>query len=160
MTHSVVQGDYMTKYGAFEGTNLTAPKKATSGVHMLPPEDPSFKWRVRVDLRAAIDAPLNRTPPGGLPSCYCEFGWSLYENTEPDEYTRIMSVLIESNRHPHWNQQLLFNNPSEVLDLSKLTTMPLLTSSPDGFFWITLRDRHSIEPIERFSLPLFVFKAF
>jgi len=46
---------------------------------LLPAEEPNFKWRVRVDLRAALDFPLNRTSSGGLPSPYCELGWSLYE---------------------------------------------------------------------------------
>lgn len=57
-------GDYMTKYGNFgDGANMTGPKTATSGVHLIPPEDPNFKWRVRVDLRAALDVPPNRTTP-------------------------------------------------------------------------------------------------
>jgi hypothetical protein len=34
---------------------------------------------------------------------YLEFGWSLYEHTDPDEYNKIMSVLVENTRHPHWN---------------------------------------------------------
>jgi hypothetical protein len=55
------QGDYMTKYEFFDGTNLTGPKKAISQVHLLPAEEPNFKWRMRVDLRCALDAPLNRT---------------------------------------------------------------------------------------------------
>lgn len=73
-------GDYMTRFnGAENGTNLSGPKKAVSGVHLLPPENPNFKWRIRIDLRAALDFPLNRTTPGGLPSSYVEYGWSLYE---------------------------------------------------------------------------------
>lgn len=58
-----------------------------------------------------------------------------------------MSVLVENNRHPHWNQQLLFNNPPEVIDLS-------------GFLWITLRDKNRIEPIEKFNIPLDYFNHF
>jgi len=27
----------------------------------------------------------------------------LYEHTDPDEYNKIMSVLVENTRHPHWN---------------------------------------------------------
>jgi hypothetical protein len=60
----------MTKYDFFDGRNLTGPKKAISQVHLLPAEEPNFKWRVRVDLRCALDAPLNRTTQQGLPSCY------------------------------------------------------------------------------------------
>jgi hypothetical protein len=74
-----IVGDYMSKFENMDGSNLTGPKKSTSEVHLLPPEEPLFKWRVRVDLRAALDFPLNRTSSGGLPSAYCELGWSLYE---------------------------------------------------------------------------------
>lgn len=51
----------MTKYDHFDGRTLTGPKKAISQVHLLPAEEPGFKWRIRVDLRCALDAPLNRT---------------------------------------------------------------------------------------------------
>lgn len=37
----------MTHYPGLEGTNLTGPKKASSEVHLLPPEDMNFKWRIR-----------------------------------------------------------------------------------------------------------------
>ena len=74
-----IVGDYMSKFENLDGTKLTGPKKATSGVHLLPPEEPNFKWRIRVDLRAAVDFPLNRNSSGGLPSAYAELGWSLYE---------------------------------------------------------------------------------
>ena len=140
-------GEYMTQYPGLEGTNLTGPKRAVGEMHLLPPEDVNFKWRVRFDIRAAIDYPLNRVTTGGLPSPYVEVGWSMYEQTEPDEYTKIMSVLVENNRHPHWNQQLLFNNPAEVIDLS-------------GYLWVTLRDKNSIEPIQKFSIPLDYFRPF
>ncbi len=51
----------MTKYQFFDaeagGQNLTGPKKAQSQVHLMPPEEPNFKWRMRVDLRCALDVP-------------------------------------------------------------------------------------------------------
>jgi hypothetical protein len=93
----------MQKYNHFDGQNLTGPKKALGQVHPLPAEEPNFKWRVRVDLRCALDAPLNRTTQNGLPSCYAEFGWSLYEHTHPDEFNKMMSNVVEDSRHPHWN---------------------------------------------------------
>jgi hypothetical protein len=68
----------------------------------MPPEEPNFKWRMRIDLRCALDVP--NSPDGQAPSCYGEFGWSLYENAEPDEFNRVMSVLAEDTKHPHWNQ--------------------------------------------------------
>jgi hypothetical protein len=140
-------GDYMQKYESFDGQNLTGPKKAVSQVHLLPAEEPNFKWRVRVDLRCALDAPLNRTTQNGLPSCYAEFGWSLYEHTDPDEFNKIMSVLVENTRHPHWNQQLLFHNPPEIQDLN-------------GYFWLIFKDRNQIEPFEKFNIPLYAFKDY
>jgi hypothetical protein len=76
-----------------------------------------------------------------------EFGWSLYEHTDPDEYNKILSVLVDSTRHPHWNQELLFNNPPEILDLS-------------GYFWLVFRDKNQVEPFERLCIPLYAFKAF
>ena len=137
----------MTKYEFFDGKNLTGPKKAQSQVHPLPPEEPNFKWRVRVDLRCALDAPLSA--PEVMPSCYAEVGWSLYENAEPDEYNKVMSVMCENTRHPHWNQELLLNNPAELLDLS-------------GFLWIVFRDRNNQggQPFEKITIPLFAFRPF
>ena len=86
---------------------------------------------MRIDLRCALDVP--DSPDGQPPSCFGEFGWSLYENAEPDEFNRVMSVMAEGTKHPHWNQQLLFNNPPELLDLS-------------GFFWLHFRDKNQMEP--------------
>jgi len=71
---------------------------------LLPAEEPNFKWRVRVDLRCALDVPIPNQPSGGLPegtegtlpSVYAEVGWSLYENAEPDEFNRVLSVMCEN----------------------------------------------------------------
>ena len=41
-----IVGDYMSKFENMDGGNLTGPKKATSGVHLLPAEEPNFKWRI------------------------------------------------------------------------------------------------------------------
>ena len=43
----------------------------------MPLEEPHFKWRIRADLRQAIDVPQNS--PGIAPSMYVELGWSLYD---------------------------------------------------------------------------------
>lgn len=91
----------MTKYEFFDGKNLTGPKKAQSQVHLLPAEEPNFKWRVRVDLRCALDVPAG--PDGSMPSMYAEIGWSLYEGAEPDEFNRVLSVMCENTQSPHWN---------------------------------------------------------
>jgi len=60
----------MTKQEFFDGKNLTGPKKAQSQVHPIPAEEPNFKWRMRVDLRCALDVPVNPNHPDLLPSCY------------------------------------------------------------------------------------------
>jgi len=41
-----IVGDYMSKFENYDGANLTGPKKATSSVHLLPAEEPNFKWRI------------------------------------------------------------------------------------------------------------------
>ena len=76
-----------------------------------------------------------------------EFGWSLYENAEPDEFNKVTSVMMEASRHPHWNQELLFNNPAELMDLT-------------GYFWLIFRDKYQLEPFEKLSIPLFAFRPF
>lgn len=42
----------------------------------MPIENPNYEWRIRVDLRAGIDMPLNSLSPHKMPSIYCELGWS------------------------------------------------------------------------------------
>lgn len=85
--------------------------------HPLPVSDPfmDFIWRLRVDIRSAVDLPLNRTTPTGLPSCYAEVGWVLYNDSVPDENSIFMTSIIESNRHPIWNQQFLIPNPQNIV---------------------------------------------
>lgn len=111
----------------------------------MPPEEPNFKWRMRVDLRCALDVPQSN--PDVLPSCYAEVGWSLYETAEPDDYNRVMSVMAENTKHPHWNQELLFNNPPELLDLT-------------GYFWLIFKDKNQLQPFEKLCIPLYAFRAF
>ena len=51
-------GDYLTKFdSAAEGKD--GPKKATGELHVLPPEAKNFSWRVRCDVRAGVNMPLN-----------------------------------------------------------------------------------------------------
>lgn len=57
----------------------------------------------------------------------------MYENAEPDEFNKVLSVMVENTRHPHWNQELLLNNPPEIMDLS-------------GYFWLSFKDKHQMEP--------------
>ena len=65
------------------------------------------------------------------PSTYVELGWSLYDNSEPSDSSKVMSVMIENNQFPDFNQQLLLHNPKEVSDVS-------------GFFWLTVKDKNKM----------------
>lgn len=92
----------MTKNEAmFDGRNLSGPRKAQSQVHPMPLEEPHFKWRVRVDIRQGIDVP--QPAPGIMPSLYVELGWSLYEKSQPEDFNKILSNLIEQNQYPDFN---------------------------------------------------------
>lgn len=138
----------MTKNEAmFDGRNLTGPRKAQSQVHPLPVEEPQFKWRVRVDLRQAIDVP--QISNDILPSLYVELGWSLYEQSQPEDFNKIMSNLVEKNAYPDFNQQLLLHNPPEVKDIS-------------GYLWVTMKDKSKINEslISQFCLPIEALKPF
>lgn len=72
-----------------ESMDNKRPEVSTSAIQYMPIENPNFEWRVRVDLRAGIDMPLNSLKPHKMPSIYCEVGWSegLYYDTL-DPYTR------------------------------------------------------------------------
>ena len=114
----------------------------------MPVENPNFEWRVRVDLRAGIDMPLNSLKPHKMPSIYAEVAWSetlYYESV--DAYTVQYSVIVEDNRHPHWNQQLLLSNPPAHPNV-------------EGFLWVSLTDREVGQPFERFAIPMNFFKEF
>ena len=52
--------------------------------------------------------------PDLAPSTYVELGWSLYDNSEPADSNKVMSVMVENNQFPDFNQQLLLHNPKEV----------------------------------------------
>lgn len=95
-------GDYMTKQeAAFDNKNANGPRRAVSSVHPLPVEQPNFKWRMRVDIREGLNFPMSNIDV--QPSTYCELGWSLYENTMPDEHNKVLSVLVENNQFPDFN---------------------------------------------------------
>jgi len=66
-----------------------------------------------------------------LPSLYVELGWSLYEQSQPEDFNKIMSNLVEKNAYPDFNQQLLLHNPPEVKDIS-------------GYLWVTMKDKSKI----------------
>jgi len=43
-----IVGDYLAKFENFDGAKLSGPRKANGQVHLMPAEEPQFKWRVRV----------------------------------------------------------------------------------------------------------------
>ena len=67
----------MTKFDGEDENVPGGPKRATGELHILPAERPDWKWRVRCDVRAGENMPLQDVINQGLPSCYIEFGWSL-----------------------------------------------------------------------------------
>ena len=69
-------GDYLTKFEGPADGLPNGPKRATGEMHVLPPEDRNFKWRIRANVHVGQNMPLNKFA-NGLPSCYLEFGWSL-----------------------------------------------------------------------------------
>lgn len=69
-------GDYLTKFDS-AADSLGGPKKATGEMHVLPAERSDFAWRIRADVRAGVNMPLNDVVQQGLPSCFLDFGWSM-----------------------------------------------------------------------------------
>ena len=41
--------------------------------------------------------------PETAPSTYVELGWSLYDNSEPADANKVMSVMVENNQFPDFN---------------------------------------------------------
>ena len=62
-------------------------------------------WRIRMCLRCAVGAHLESY---GLPSLFMEAGWSKYKEDDIDSNTVIRTEIIYDNRHPMWNEELLF----------------------------------------------------
>ena len=87
--------------------------------------------------------------PGIMPSLYVELGWSLYEKSQPEDFNKILSNLIEQNQYPDFNQQLLFHNPPEVKDIS-------------GFLWVSMKDKQKLSEttIGQFAVPIEALKPF
>ena len=119
------------------------------GITLLPEMDVvrSFVWRMRVDVRSGVNLPFNRTTEGGLPSYYCEMGWTMYSNRDINLAESVRSTIIESNRHPIWNHQLLYYPPSSV-------------QTYDGFFQIYLKDKFQSQPIQKIIMPINTFKPY
>ena len=141
-------GDYLTKFEGPADGIPGGPKKATGEMHVLPPEDPNFKWRVRVDVRAAENIPLNDVVAQGLPSTFLEFGWSLSSLSAAAGSSLLASneteqtVMVDKTVNPNWNQQILFHNPRNVLDYRS------------GYFVIQIKDFYREGLIDQLNIPM------
>lgn len=108
-------------------------------------DNDEFAWRVRLDARFAID--VNSSTSDRLPSPYIEFGWSQYSEQLPPDNEKVRTKVVSLNRHPIWNQQILYTNPSTINDYS-------------GFFWILLRDKEDGTILERIKLLTHAMRPF
>jgi len=91
---------------------MTAPRKAKSQVHPLPVEQPDFRWRIRMDLRQALN--ISSIKPDIQPSTYVELGWKIHPTPPVEDSNKVFSMLVENNQFPDFNQQLLLHNPKEA----------------------------------------------
>lgn len=132
-----------------EPNNEDVQSGINDGVQLLPEMDVvrKFVWRMRVDVRSGVNLPFNRTVEGGLPSYYCEMGWTMYSNRDINLSESVRSTIIESNRHPIWNHQLLYYPPSSV-------------QTYDGFFQIYLKDKFQSQPVQKIIMPINTFKPY
>lgn len=119
----LVSDSYPT--GAIAGTAYSGPPVEAH----IPEGKGTFRWRVRVDFRGAMDVPATTHSASGLPSCYMECGWSSLPSNGPSPSHVVASAVIDSNRHPVWNQQMLLHNPPEASELT------------GGYIWLVLRDK-------------------
>lgn len=119
------------------------------GTHLLPELDytKNFVWRLRVDVRSAVNLPFNRTTESKLPSPYVEVGWSMYSHQDINIADAVRSSAVDANRFPIWNQQVLFYPESSV------TTI-------DGFITILLKDRFQVKPLQKVTFPLNCLRPF
>ena len=105
--------------------------------------------------------PLNRTTQSGLPTCFIgksfsaymnsnhfiELGWTLYDNQAPEDLELQLTNLVESNRHPIWNQQFYVYNPMGL-------------THKEGFFYLCIRDRNVPDALDKIYIPLNPMKPF
>ena len=117
--------------------------------HLLPEMDltKEFVWRLRIDVRSAVNLPFNRTTESKLPSPYVEIGWTMYPKNDINMAEAVRTSAINANRYPVWNQQLLFYPHSSV------TTI-------DGFITVLLKDRFQLQPLQKFSFALNLLRPY
>lgn len=118
-------------------------------MNLLPEMDFSHKfvWRLRIHIRSAVNLPSTSTSVSMLPSAYIEGGWTMYANDQINNSDSVRTPCVEKNKHPIWNQELLYYPPSNVDKIC-------------GFFHIILKDRYQMTSLERFSFPINSLKSF
>ena len=104
-----------------------------------------FIWRLRLHVRSAVN--LSSMNKMKLPSAYIEGGWTMYVNGDLNQADAIRTPCVEKNKHPIWNQELLYYPPENV-------------STVCGFFHILLKDRYTMTPLQKVIFPLSLFKPF
>lgn len=107
----------------------------------------NFIWRLRVDVRSAINLPFNKTTEIKMPSAYVEVGWTMYENTDLNLAEAVRTSCVENNRYPIWNQQLLLYPPTSL-------------STIDGFITLLVKDRFQIKPLQKCIFPISCLRPF
>ena len=107
------------------------------------------KWRVRIDARCAVGCPLNLIAKDGFPSMFMQIGWSQYKHEEPSTLNIVETSLIEENRHPIWNEQILLNNPGESDKPSKSFRVMVLLNENDS--WILMVSTQRQEPHRKYN---------
>lgn len=122
---------------------------ANDGVRLLPEMDVlrNFVWRIRADVRSAANLPFNHTTQSKLPSCYVEMGWTMYSHKDLNMAEAVRSAIVESNRFPIWNHQVLYYPPSSVQTF-------------EGFFNIYLKDKYQSRPIQKIGIPINTLKPY
>ncbi len=106
-----------------------------------------FAWKIRANIRSAVNLPYNRTTETQLPSAYVEMGWAMYNHQDINQPEAIRSATIDANRFPVWNNEIIYYPPKSV-------------STLDGFMVFILKDRFAVRPLQRFTIPLTSFKPF
>lgn len=129
---------------------MTGPRKAKAQVHPLPVEEPDFKWRVRADLKQALNIPQDRMD--AEPSTYVELGWKDHPSQIVEHGNKVFSVLIENSQFPDFNEQLLLHNPKDVTDASGFIEVAVMVKRlPDdasiGSFMIPIESLKPFQPL-------------
>ena len=86
-------------------------------VRTLPRSDIlGFEYRLRVDVRHALDLILNRKAREGLPSTFVEIGLAENNGERPEDRRLEVTKTIKEDRSPIYNTQFLLEYKDEERD--------------------------------------------